>query len=217
MRNLLLLVLVIWFLVGIFLLAPPVFTAVYGLTASERDDGLPTAILGTLAWAVGMIGCTLVYVRKSSSMRVVTMGLILGELCAGVWMLERPSEEEQAWTHIGRNEPTELEEFMTAYPKGRHAKEARAKLGELENVAWRKLASESELGRRLGLLDAFLDTFGSGSRVEQAQELREETQWQLIATAKPGDLDGKCSAYLRVYPEGKHVGQARAECLKHNK
>ena len=75
--------------------------------------------------------------------------------------------DEAAWQRTNRGDENSLGAYLSSFPEGKHAKEAKGKLGELrDEAAWQRTNRDDENG-----LYTYLKAFPGGKYSEVASEL----------------------------------------------
>ena len=129
-------------------------------------------------------------------------------------LTERLEAEEEDYERAKRTGTSAaLGEYVTTYPKGRHAEEARRLLAEAEaredDAAYRRAQAAGTSAAYGGYLQEYPGgRHASDARRQHAQSLAQEDD-ATYERAQASDTAAAYAEYLRKYPNGRHAAQAR--------
>lgn len=126
------------------------------------------------------------------------------------------AEDERAWVNARTIDSlSSYDAYLSRFPSGYYAKEARTQLDALDNKAWEAAIALNTLeGYR-----AYMEDFPLGVHVPEAQQIidrleagiaaiaaADEASWQ---DARKADTVAAYDGYLSAYPDGKYIDEAK--------
>ncbi len=102
---------------------------------------------------------------------------------------------------------TDIRQFLSVWPEGRHHLEAEIRLVALRQRLAADAFAEALAADTQEAMHAFLKRFGMSAHVEDARRIAEERA--AFATATATDTEAAWNAYLGKWSEDRHAGDAR--------
>ena len=125
------------------------------------------------------------------------------------YLRDRLAAEEESWAAIaGSSNPADFERYLTQWPAGRYASEARNRLTSLrDSQAWNAIAGSSDPAD----FERYLTQWPRGRNASEARSrltsLRDLQAWNAIAgSSNPTDFE----RYLAQWPTGRYASEARS-------
>jgi serine/threonine protein kinase len=102
---------------------------------------------------------------------------------------------------------TDIRQFLSVWPEGRHHLEAEIRLVALRQRLAADAFAEALAADTQAAMHDFLKRFGMSAHVEEARRIAEERA--AFATATAADTEAAWNAYLGKWSEDRHAGDAR--------
>jgi serine/threonine protein kinase len=102
---------------------------------------------------------------------------------------------------------TEIRQFLSYWPEGRHHLEAEIRLVALRQRLAADAFAEALAADTQAAMQAFLKRFGMSAHVDEARRIAEERQ--AFETAAAADTEEAWNAYLLTWSEDRHADEAR--------
>ena len=156
------------------------------------------------------------YIGKNAGMSDDTIDMIV-ELFNNI--IKQNKEEEECWSKCAGKDKNALLEYLRKYPNGRYAKQAQAKLADLERIE-KEAIEESRIFNQCNTQRDymnFLVKFPNGAYAAKAKLRLEELERQGRKEMEENRVYNLCKTktdyqeYLKKYPDGKFAYEAKSK------
>ncbi len=146
--------------------------------------------------------------KKNNSWIIITAAVIMALAVVGgaLYMGISHQDEETLWAQCEQShEIADYQHYLDAYPDGEHSEQAKKMYTMLinEKTMWEQvLASNDEFQLR-----TFINNHPNSKFLDQARGTLDDVVWN---NAIEKDSKAAIDAYMREFPSGKHIAEARS-------
>lgn len=115
-------------------------------------------------------------------------------------------EEDDFWMDVcDKNNVQAYNGYIKKYPDGRHVKEAKERIDNLDDSIWNSITNSSAIS--IDRLNSYKNRFPKGRHITECEEKIKDSEW--ICTQKEDTIEAY-QEFISMHPTSPHVSQAKA-------